>query len=1148
MAIVDASLTPIYQRLNGVDESHPYEAKTFSDWSMEAGDMVKIKRGSDEYSSPVHNLRLIWTGAPQATVSSGGKKNRAPVATQAKRNYGRGGSGLRSAEGLGHRIEETDEHWQSMYWDGYNGLSSRIEQTATYWQAEFNNMYDGLRGFVEITAEHWETEFQNAYAGLVGYVEVTAKGWHSEFQNAYTGMIGYVDATAEHWETVIDNTASELRGSIKVTSDTVKTVVEGTGSRAYIKPAAIKASIDADTGSLIELSASRIKLDGNTYLSGKLTIDNGDLKVSGNELLDGNLTVRGLNGAGNGNVSSTNYTVYAGGSITFNGASQGQTWTLSSTELVGLIKAVQITPVSGTSEYKLQYKSFTSDDWVDAGSFSRATSLTGGWESGKFTVNASPQSQSYWTEITQGAASWEDNTATVPVMATDSTSGGHSYETGRNITVNASNIYENGYKGAHLSSSWNAADTTLSVTKVTTGNVNSMSFTIGAAVTQTYDSNSHTYTATGQAKVDDVIHGSAATVKSGTEAFEAGSIAGYTGAHLSSSWNAADTTLSITKVTTGSTNSMSFAIGANAGISYNSSTHTYTATGQATVDGTVHGTAASAVSGTEAFEAGSTAGYTGAHLSSSWNAADTMLSITKVTTGSTNSMSFAIGASAGISYNSSAHTYTAIGQAKVDNVVHGNAATAVSGTEAFNDGWDHGLSLKSRDTRAATSQDTTDKLLQSSERFTIVDTYQRSNGTSDVVKYTVEAPQSGGSTVTTEWQQYNPDQSGNPYNKYVVLKDNNPVPVAYTVVMPTVSISYNSSTHKYEATGGVVADSAVRGTITTESGTEAFEAGYTGAHLSSSWNSADTTLSITKVSTGNTNSMSFVIGSKVTQTYNSNTHKYTATAQAKVDGTVHGTSDSTTSGTEAYEAGSSAGYTNAHLSSSWNSADNTLSITKVTTGNVNSISIGVAAKVTQTYNSNTHKYTATAQAKIDGAVHGSADSTISGTEAYDAGYTGAHLSSSWNAADTTLSITKVTTGSTNSMSFAIGANAGISYNSRTHKYTATAQATVDGLVHGSSDSESSGTEAYGDGYDDGYAVGYSDGYDDGSSGGGGSHSMTITRIKCYHGASGDEYLGKMYYYDATKTGYSAYVPATDSNQYWYYSNTNKSGTTKVYYD
>ena len=81
-------------------------------------------------------------------------------------------------------------------------------------------------------------------------------------------------------------------------------------------------------------------------------------------------------------------------------------------------------------------------------------------------------------------------------------------------------------------------------------------------------------------------------------------------------------------------------------------------------------------------------------------------------------------------------------------------------------------------------------------------------------------------------------------------------------------------------------------------------AGKASIHLSSSWNANNDRLTIGKTTSGNTNSMSFLVGANAPViTYNSTTHKYHATAQATVDGTVRGAAAGADSGTEAYDDG-----------------------------------------------------------------------------------------------------------------------------------------------------------------------------------------------------------------------------------------------------
>ena len=84
-----------------------------------------------------------------------------------------------------------------------------------------------------------------------------------------------------------------------------------------------------------------------------------------------------------------------------------------------------------------------------------------------------------------------------------------------------------------------------------------------------------------------------------------------------------------------------------------------------------------------------------------------------------------------------------------------------------------------------------------------------------------------------------------------------------------------------------------------------------------------------------------------------------------------------------------------HLTSSWNNANDTLTIQKTTSGSTNAMSFAVSAAATIVYNSSTHTYSAIAQAKIDNTVRGDAASTASGTEAYVAGWQGYYDSNMW---------------------------------------------------------------------------------------------------------------------------------------------------------
>lgn len=124
----------------------------------------------------------------------------------------------------------------------------------------------------------------------------------------------------------------------------------------------------------------------------------------------------------------------------------------------------------------------------------------------------------------------------------------------------------------------------------------------------------------------------------------------------------------------------------------------------------------------------------------------------------------------------------------------------------------------------------------------------------------------------------------------------------------------------------------------------------------------------------------------------------------------------------------------------------------------------ITADASISYDSSTHKYTAGAQAKA-GTTKMQYSSKVSGTEAYEDGQAAAGLE-----LDTTNKKVKRSL-SSNVKEYSITADASISYNSSTHKYTAGAQSKA-GNTKMQYNSKVSGTEAYDDGVSDGYKSGF----------------------------------------------------------------------------
>ena len=153
--------------------------------------------------------------------------------------------------------------------------------------------------------------------------------------------------------------------------------------------------------------------------------------------------------------------------------------------------------------------------------------------------------------------------------------------------------------------------------------------------------------------------------------------------------------------------------------------------------------------------------------------------------------------------------------------------------------------------------------------------------------------------------------------------------------------------------------------------TTSYDQGHTDGYdvAKGTYTKSNGVLKVSKSTGGTAFPLSFAIDAGIA--YNSSTHKYTAKALCDDD-----LMDSTDSGTEAYDAGRTAGYNSA--TGSYTKSGGVLKISKTTGGTAFPISFSIDAAIT--YDSSTHKYTAKALCDDD-----QMDTAVSGTQAYDAG-------------------------------------------------------------------------------------------------------------------------------------------------------------------
>ena len=218
-----------------------------------------------------------------------------------------------------------------------------------------------------------------------------------------------------------------LSGRIQVNAGKVGMVVETKNGQNVIKAASICVAINRSGDSAATINADKIYLLGRT-IANTITADYIQTKIASLATLN----VASIKSErGTANMYGLKTTTFEQGGVTC--------------YVPNAVWSLQITQSGNT--YTLQRKRFNDDAWVDVGSFSRATSLSGEWSSGHLEVTASPQNAKYHQYIISGDAedvSSDGNLWYVPILAKSNPNSSSSTRTGHRVIVNATARYNAG--------------------------------------------------------------------------------------------------------------------------------------------------------------------------------------------------------------------------------------------------------------------------------------------------------------------------------------------------------------------------------------------------------------------------------------------------------------------------------------------------------------------------------------------------------------------------------------------------------------------------------------------------------------------------------------------------------------------------------
>lgn len=241
------------------------------------------------------------------------------------------------------------------------------------------------------------------------------------------------------------NNLTDMKGEITVNSNSITQIVTAVGDDGEVTAASIVLAIN-DSESTVTIDADHIKIGGtsSSIELGTVLYQNSDGYAELNAYKVQCVTAQATN-------------VYAN-YIQAPGSSTAGTQLRIDADVVQSKNILYEKSDGNGTDLKNSFVSVTDGQYVNNSktvtftkadgntatiTFSRATTLLGEWSSGVFTVVASPQGNVKFTSLTQGTASWNDKTVTIPIYATIDTSATPVY-TGKSVTATYS-----GGSGSH---------------------------------------------------------------------------------------------------------------------------------------------------------------------------------------------------------------------------------------------------------------------------------------------------------------------------------------------------------------------------------------------------------------------------------------------------------------------------------------------------------------------------------------------------------------------------------------------------------------------------------------------------------------------------------------------------------------------------
>ena len=434
--MANASLSPIYERLNGVQQYHPFSAKTFADWASEAGDTIKISREGTSYSVPVHKQSLVWRGKHMINMESTGSKERTPIERMSNRKENETSAGMSAARGYGGGAGRNIEALQYDFYSEDGMYQSQLRMDEQQFRTIFTKT--GIEGLPEGTSL---STMISQNAEQITLEAIRAKGQEVELSSRITVEAGRITQEVSR----ATSAEGSLSGRITIEAGKINQIVRNVGADGTVTAASICLAIN-NSGSSATINADKIYLLGQT-IANQITADYISSKIATLAVLQ-------------------TKAIAVSGAIAASGRISGSELSAADIKIgtTSLLNALISASVSGNTLTLTNVNG-------DSVTFSKATTLSGDWsgsyQDGKrYKVDASPQGVTKYSPYVNsvakyGSPSWSAGNVTYDQKILVQDSDGNSIYLG---TVDVKSIYDEGKSAGQSSgydSGWNACRTAM---------------------------------------------------------------------------------------------------------------------------------------------------------------------------------------------------------------------------------------------------------------------------------------------------------------------------------------------------------------------------------------------------------------------------------------------------------------------------------------------------------------------------------------------------------------------------------------------------------------------------------------------------------------------------------------------------------------